>query len=265
MTTHLPPHTISAGPESGLASLHTPTECPLCRAQGATFAFSKNGYDLFRCPDCDFLFVHPYPDAATLRAFYETTYRGASADFYPKASSRRWRALWRSLQFLPYVWRKDVLDFGCGGGFMAEAFSRLGARAAGLDISQNSIAYAKRHFPQATFYCEDSTTFRQRGLTFDFVFSSEVLEHVAGPNEFMRTLAAITRPNGFVYISAPDIGHPAVPQDLPSWTDICPPEHLQFFNHRNLCLIFERYGFTLHKTMKSRTPAHSVIFRRKSS
>lgn len=264
MTVRFSPDAASPAPPSKQTSPHTPTECPVCHAQGATFAFSKSGHDLYLCPECDFLFVHPYPSAAAITAFYETAYRGASADFYPKSSSRRWRTWWRSLKFIRYVRHKDVLDLGCGGGFMANAFSRLGARATGLDISQNSIAFAKRHFPQCTFYCEELNTFRQRKLTFDFVFSSEVLEHVAGPDEFMQTLAAITRPNGFVYISAPDVGHPAVPADLPSWTDICPPEHLQFFNFRNLCFIFERYGFVLHKNIKNPTPAHSVIFRRKS-
>ncbi|MCP1242636.1 methyltransferase domain-containing protein [Acetobacter lambici] len=264
MSVGLPPH-APAGPASGQNVLHSPTECPVCHAHRASFAFSKNGYDLFRCPDCDFLFVHPYPAAATITAFYEKAYRGASADFYPKSSSRRRRTLWKSLRFLRYIRHKDVLDLGCGGGFMVEAFDRLGARASGLDISQNSIAYARQHVPQSTFYCEDLTTFRQRNLTFDFVFSSEVLEHVPGPSEFMATLAAITRPNGYVYISAPDVGHPRVPKDLPSWADICPPEHLQFFNHHNLCQIFERYGFVMHKNMKNRTPAHSVLFRRKSN
>lgn len=255
----------SPAPAAGQSPQHTKTECPVCHAQNAAFAFHKNGYDLFGCPECGFLFVHPYPDTTTITAFYETAYRGASADFYPKSSSRRWRAWWRSLQFFRYVRNKDVLDLGCGGGFMVEAFDRLGARASGIDISQNSIAYARQHSPQSTFYCEPLSTFCDRKLTFDFIFTSEVLEHVPGPTEFMQTLAAITRPGGYVYVSAPDIGHAAVPQDLPSWTDICPPEHLQFFNHDNLCLIFKQYGFTLHKTMKNSTPAHSVIFQRKSA
>lgn len=261
MTQPLPPLT-SGVPVTDKTDQTTTTDCPACHGHKASFSFSKDGYALFRCPDCDFLFVHPYPSNATLIDFYETTYRGASSEFYPKSFSRRWRGWWRSLQFIRYVRGRDVLDLGCGGGFMVEAFNRLGARASGLDISQNSIAYARQLVPQSQFYCEDLTTFRKRNLTFDFVFSSEVLEHLPGPTEFMETLAAITRPNGYVYVSAPDIGHPAVPQNLPSWSDICPPEHLQFFNHNNLLMVFRQYGFVMEKTMKSRTPAHSVIFRR---
>ncbi len=239
------------------------TSCPACLEIGAAFAFQKAGHDLFRCAACDFIFVCPFPSDAEITAYYETNYRGASADFYPKSRSRRWRAFVRSLKFLRYATGgRDVLDIGCGGGFMAAAFARIGARASGLDISQNSIDYARKHFPQCNFYCESFSDFRSRNQTYDLVFSSEVLEHLPGPDEFMATLSAVTRPGGFVYLSAPDAGHPAVPSEISDWSDICPPEHLEFFNARNLAILFERYGFRNHKNFSSKTPAHSRIFRK---
>ncbi len=145
---------------------------------------------------------------------------------------------------------------------MAEAFARIGAKATGIDISQNSIDYANKSFPQCTFYCESLADFRKRGLTFDFVFSSEVLEHLPGPNEFLETIQTVTRRGGFVYLSAPDAGHPKVPEKIEEWEDICPPEHLEFFNSRNLSIAFERYGFKLYKNFRSKTPAHSKIFQK---
>jgi SAM-dependent methyltransferase len=238
------------------------TSCPACLKPRAAFSFRKGVYDLFHCDACDFIFVHPFPSNAEIAAHYETNYRGASADFYPKSSSRRWRAFVRSLKFLRYATGRDVLDIGCGGGFMAEAFARIGARVSGLDISQNSIDYARKHFQQCNFYCESFTDFRARNQTYDFVFSSEVLEHLPGPDEFMKTLSAVTRPGGFVYLSAPDAGHPAVPAKISDWNDICPPEHLEFFNAGNLTMLFERYGFRSHRNFSSKTPAHSRIFRK---
>jgi SAM-dependent methyltransferase len=210
---------------AGLDQARSPlkTNCPACSGSRASSLFYKDGYDVAQCPECGFLFVHPYPGDEVLARHYETAYRGASADFYPKAFDRHWRGFWRSLLFLKYVWGKDVLDLGCGGGFMAHAFARLGARAAGIDISQNSIDYARKHFPRCDFYCESLATFRARGRKFDFVFSSEVIEHLPGPAEFMETVAAVTRPGGYVYVSAPDAGHRGVPADITKWGDICPP------------------------------------------
>lgn len=238
------------------------TVCPVCKAQEARFFLVKDGYTLFKCHHCDFLFAHPYPNDAVLAQHYVHNYRSATATFYPKAADRRWRGFWRSLPLARYVVNKDVLDVGCGGGFMVEAFARLGARASGLDISENSIAYARNRWPHYSFYCESLAAFRQRGLLYDFVFSSEVLEHVPGPDEFMQTLAAVTKLGGFVYVSAPDAGHPAVPSAIETWSDICPPEHLQWFNAGNLALLFKQYGFKVHRRYKSKTPSHSVIFKK---
>lgn len=106
--------------------------CPACQTGQAIFSFTKGKYDLFRCEDCSFLFVHPFPSPAEIDEHYKLNYRGASASFYPKANSRRRRGFIRSLKFIRYAYKKDVLDLGCGGGFMAEAFARLGANASGL-------------------------------------------------------------------------------------------------------------------------------------
>ncbi len=239
--------------------------CPACRSENIAYAFTKSGYDLFKCAECDFLFVHPFPSAEVIAQHYRDHYRGATSTFYPKAESRRWRAFWRSLKFLPYVYGKRVVDVGCGGGFMVEAFSRLGAEVCGVDISANSIAYAQNRYPKLKFFCEGLDDFRRRGMEFDFVFSSEVLEHLPGPDEFMELMAGIVAPKGYVYLSAPDAGHPKVPTNIQEWSDICPPEHLQFFNERNLAILFQRYGFTQHRREHHRTPAHSVFFRRNDS
>jgi SAM-dependent methyltransferase len=106
---------------------------------------------------------------------------------------------------------------------MVETFKRLGARVIGLDISQNSIDYARAHFGHCTFYCETMQAFRQRGLQFDFVFTSEVMEHLPGPADFMQTLEAVVRPGGFVYASAPDYSHQRTPWTLSSGTPCARP------------------------------------------
>jgi SAM-dependent methyltransferase len=246
------------------ASEHEPVPCPACLQVAARPAFEKSGYALRRCAACGFLFVHPYPGDAELARFYNDPVRAPTADFFSKAASRRRRAWVRSLKFLRYVAGKRVLDIGCGGGFMANAFARLGAQASGLDIGDGAIAYARQHFPRVTFYREPLAEFRRRGLEFDFVFSSELLEHLPGPEEFLKTLAAVTRPGGHAYVSAPDAGHAAVPRDLAAWSDVIPPEHLQFFNRANAELAFARHGFRLVKAWRKRTPALSLLFRREA-
>ena len=236
--------------------------CELCAAQTAPQLYTKNGYPYHRCEQCGFAFLFPMPSNEALRAAYNDGYRDISATFYPKHRSRRWRAFWKSLRFLPHVSCKRVLDIGCGGGFMTHAFSGLGAHAFGLDISRPSIDYARAHNPRSTFYCEEFEVFAARELVFDFVFSTELMEHIPEARPFMSLVAAVTRPGAHVYIATPDSEHPGVPRHLPDWSDLQPPHHVQFFNRRNMEKLFEEYGFKLKWAYKNRKPALSLLFMR---
>ena len=168
-------------------------------------------------------------------------------------------AVWRSypISTTAMWWILDAV-----GGHMLAALCRFARSGTGVDLSHNSIAFAKRHFPNQTFFAEDILSFSKRKRCFDFVFSSELLEHLRSPDDFMTTLRAITRPNALVYLSAPDAGHRATPSDLATWPDICPPEHLQWFNETNLAMLFDQNGFVPFKRHRTKTPAHSVFFRR---
>ncbi|MCH9052395.1 MAG: class I SAM-dependent methyltransferase [Proteobacteria bacterium] len=236
--------------------------CPACKAQSMLIG-TKNDYQIFECGNCSFLFVHPYPIPDELTGYYSSNYRGASANYYPKLKSRKRRALVKSLRFFRYVYRKKVLDIGCGGGVMVNAFRRLGADAHGADISWNSIQFARQKFPRCTFYCENFDVMRRRHIRFDFMFTSELMEHVAGPHECLRMIDALSKPGTVVYVATPDAGHAAVPEDIFAWEDLCPPEHLQWFNQSNLAKVFDAYGFDLLKAYHKKTPALSLLFRKR--
>lgn len=236
--------------------------CPACGAPSA-HSGTKNDYRIFLCGDCCFLFVNPYPTPHEMTRYYATDYRGASADFYPKIKSRKRRAILRSLRFLRFAYRKKVLDIGCGSGVMVNAFRRLGADARGVDISENSIQFARRHFPDCTFYCESFDDMGRRDIRFDFMFTSEMMEHIAGPHECLRMIDALSGPGTVAYVATPDTGHAAVPDDTLTWGEICPPEHLQWFNRSNLARLFDGYGFDLLGAYRKRTPALSMLFRKR--
>ena len=248
-------------PSRGAAARQAPA-CAACLSTETAPHLVKNGFGFSRCAACGFLFADPMPSEAVVDAYYAENYRSANADFYPKARSRLRRARVKALRLLPRIRGKDVLDLGCGGGFMADSFRFWGARASGLDISSGGIAYAKAHFPGCTFYCEAMESFAKRGITFDFVFTTELFEHLRGVGEVMPFLRDVVRPGGSVFVATPDIGHPAVPADLPSWDQIAPPEHLQIFTEAAASALFARFGFTLDKRWPKHTPALAHFFKR---
>ena len=234
--------------------------CPLCGERDHSPFQMVDGYRFRRCRKCAFVFLSPMPDNIVLESMYNQD-RVISADFYPKAATRYRRALRLALRLWPYARGRTLLDLGCGGGFQVGAFRKLGIRAAGLDISEPSIAFARRRFRDATFFCEDFVSFNKRSNKYGFIFSSEVIEHVTDLDSYMDLLGDITERSGYVYITTPDIGSPQVPSDVLEWDVFCPPRHVQFFTENNLVRLFEARGFAFVRRFPDRKAGLRVLFR----
>ena len=237
-----------------------PLSCRVCGAARVAAVAEKDGYAYARCAGCGFVFLDPMPDAATLARQYTNHDSGVPyADAYPKAASRFRRSRLKAFRLARYIRGRDAIYIGCGGGFMVEAMRRVGARAVGLDINPAAIAYAERQYPENRFFCEDVGIFEGRDLAFDFVYSSEVIEHVPDAQRYMALLARITRPGGHVYITTPDIGHWRVPADVTRWDMFSPPTHIQFFNRHSLGLLFERHGFRPQRRFFKLKPGLQIL------
>src|SRR3712207_8879183 len=77
----------------------------------------------------------------------------------------------------------SALDIGCGGGFLAEEFARLGCRVVGVDPSTTSIETARRHAAGAgldiTYVVGAGEQLPVDDCSFDIAYCCDVLEHVS--------------------------------------------------------------------------------------
>jgi len=183
------------------------------------------------------------------------TYPGTEAEpTYDKASSRMRRALLKLPRFFAYAYKRDTLDLGCGGGFVAAVLALVARSSTGIDISRNAINYARKRFHRPEFVCSNFADLLNIGKRFDFIYSSEVIEHVSDVNLYMQVLQHLIKPGGYVYITTPDSGHPDVPDDISQWDVFAPPIHVQFFNRETVSVLFARYGFTIRKFYRNKKP-----------
>ncbi len=234
--------------------------CAVCGGiEIAPFA-EKDGYRFARCAGCAYVFLDPMPSADDLRALYDAN-GDTSAEHYPKASSRLRRAMLGALRFRRYARGKRALDLGCGGGFMVEALRRVGATATGFDISPQAIAYARRWFPANDFVCSSIDDDDFSPHRFDFIYSSEVIEHVPVLAAYMSFLRRWIAPGGHVYVTTPDIGSRRVPAPVTGWDVFVPPNHVRFFNESNLARLFGDYGFAVARRVPDSKAGLKMLFR----
>src|SRR5215471_9370671 len=98
-----------------------------------------------------------------------------------------------------------VLDLGCGGGLAAACLAQRGATVVGMDLSRASLHVAARHtrgygHPEAVFACGQAETLPFADASFDVVWCTDVLEHLAGLPAAIAEIARVLQPGGlFLY------------------------------------------------------------------
>ncbi|WP_217515589.1 bifunctional 2-polyprenyl-6-hydroxyphenol methylase/3-demethylubiquinol 3-O-methyltransferase UbiG [Vibrio metschnikovii] len=104
------------------------------------------------------------------------------------------------------LFKKTVLDVGCGGGILAESMAREGATVTGLDMGKEPLEVARLHaletgttltYLQSTV--EDHA--QQYPHHYDVVTCMEMLEHVPDPLSVVKACARLVKPGGHVFFS----------------------------------------------------------------
>ena len=101
---------------------------------------------------------------------------------------------------------RSIVDVGCGGGLLAEAMARKGARVVGLDVADELLSVARLHAIESgvsvDYRAEPAEAHApEHAGRYDVVTCMEMLEHVPDPAAVVRALAALAVPGGHVFVS----------------------------------------------------------------
>ncbi|GLP96993.1 bifunctional 2-polyprenyl-6-hydroxyphenol methylase/3-demethylubiquinol 3-O-methyltransferase UbiG [Paraferrimonas sedimenticola] len=99
---------------------------------------------------------------------------------------------------------KTLLDIGCGGGLLCEAFARQGAIVTGIDASEMSIKVAQAHARQSGLdidYRHCLAEHLNSNFEFDIVLNTEVIEHVDDQAGLAQLCADLVADNGVLVMA----------------------------------------------------------------
>lgn len=137
-----------------------------------------------------------------MREYYEELWRRLPAELEPPEWNRRSALLQRELRA-----HDRVLDVGCGAGAFSALAVASGATTTGVDVAEVALERARAACPDADFRLvpfdgplplDDSS--------FDLIWASEVIEHVADTAAWLSELRRVLAPGGRLLITTPSHG-----------------------------------------------------------
>lgn len=117
----------------------------------------------------------------------------------------------------PVLWRmlgdvagRDVLDAGCGTGYLSRQLAAKGARIVGIDVAPKMIAIAQGHAPGIDFRVDSCTELATVGdALFDLIVANYVLMDTPDLDAAVVSFHRVLRPGGAAVLI---FSHPCFPQ-----------------------------------------------------
>jgi 2-polyprenyl-3-methyl-5-hydroxy-6-metoxy-1,4-benzoquinol methylase len=214
----LPPGFNAAAPEIKTVTIDS---CPVCdtatnrliAAEGYDYEIQtcRNLWLLWRCAECDTLWLNPRPADKELGTIYPPSYYAyeMSDQLSPFIlKGKAWLDRGKFNGILKHLGRapRSYLDVGCGDGRYLRQLAELGVardKIIGIELSSPAIPKLRRAgFQIYSERVEDCDAIEPRSL--DLITMFHVIEHVADPIRVMKQLAHWLTPGGVLAIETPN-------------------------------------------------------------
>jgi SAM-dependent methyltransferase len=174
-----------------------------------------------------------------MRDYYEELWRRLPAELEPPDYARR-------LAFLLAEVRPDdrALDLGCGDGRFTAALAGAGARVVGVEVAQAAVERARAREPDLDLRLApiDGPLPLDDG-SFDLVWASEVIEHIADTARWLSEVRRVLAPGGRLLLTTPALGRVRVALDGVERFSEPLGDHLHLYTRSSLRTLLEEFGF----------------------
>lgn len=235
--------------ESGELSL-TVTNC-LCGNKGGRLLARYDRYgipiDTYVCKYCGLLRSDPYLDENSLESFYKETYRllyseGKKANYlFFEEQQEHGRQIAEKLISKGLLREgMTVFDVGCGAGGALLDFEKRKCKTYGCDWGEDYLEYGR----DAGLCLEHGSceSLRRFGPA-DIVILSHVLEHFTTPQNELKKIKSLLKPNGVIYVEVPGLF--AMHKTYEDFFLFLQNAHTFHFSLQTLKSIMETVGFEL--------------------
>jgi SAM-dependent methyltransferase len=137
-----------------------------------------------------------------------------------------------------------VLDLGCGDGRFTQEIARIGATPIGVDVAEAALDRARAGHPDLDFRLapiDGPLPFDD--VSFDVVWTSEVIEHVADTARWLSEVRRVLVPRGRLLLTTPSHGRLRVAvSGIEAFSNPL-GDHLHLYTRASLSTLLAEFGF----------------------
>jgi len=163
------------------------------------------------------------------------------------------------LRFLGNTDKIDVLDIGCGDGWMLDLYRAIDKKkitTSGIDFDSNVCKVAESYGHK--IYCGRFEDFNS-DEKFDLINTSHVIEHVSDPKGLAKHVFNLLKPGGLFVVETPNIN--CLDRNLfgaSNWGALHIPRHWNLFSPDTLKNLGESIGYKVIDVSFNPAPVHWV-------
>jgi len=224
--------------------------CPLCGNKRRQFSFRLHEpYRVARCTECGLYYLFPRLTETAMQEIYRqpSYYEGGACGYADTSYAVQEVALRATFKRLLDNLAKrgltggDLLEIGCGYGYLLDEARSFFDRRVGTDFSPESADIARATGAEVFIGGIAQVPSEAK---FDCVIGTQLIEHVYEPLSFLKQLGGHTKPGGHIILATPDIGGALRKAMGRRWPSFKAPEHVIYFDYRTLSSLMLRAGMS---------------------
>jgi len=232
-------------------------DCPVCKFKKTRMIFKKypgylegTTFKIYECTNCDIQFIST---KELDNKIYDQIYSNKNTPGYDrylnyarnvkihknplKYLSEQEESYFPCFQFIKNKSKLEILEVGCGYGYLTYALNKANHNVIGIDISREAINYAKSHFGN-TFLQTNLKNYKPK-RKFDLIIATELIEHLSDPTKFISLCLNLLKIDGKILLTTPNknyYGKRAI------WKTDLPPIHTIWLSKNSFRYIAQKYN-----------------------